>query len=327
MRITIAAPVRPGSTSGNQVTAERWARRLGELGHEVHVATVAPDAGSAGDDVAAGSDLLIALHARRCAAAVSASRSHRPQRPVVVALAGTDLYGDLPDDPAARGSVRAADRLVVLQARGIDRLEAAVAGSAVRTHVVHQSVDPPVLAHRPDPDAFVVAVLAHLRSVKDPLLAARAARHLPRSSSVVVEHAGTSHDDAWTAKARTELAENDRYRWHGELARPAAMALLARAHVLACTSTLEGGANVVTEAIAHGVPVVGTDIDGTAGLLGDDYPGLVPVGDDHALAELLGRLERDPGAYGTLVAAVLERRWITEPATERASWAEVLGAL
>lgn len=327
MRITIAAPIRPGSTSGNRVTAERWARRLGELGHDVHVAAMAPDAHTAGNDVAAGSDLLIALHARRCAAAVSASREHRPQRPVVVGLAGTDLYGDLPDDARTRASVEAADRLVVLQARGIDRLEAAVAGSADRTHVVHQSVEPPVLAHRPGADAFVVAVLAHLRSVKDPLLAARAARHLPESSTVVVEHAGVAHDDAWTTMARTELAENSRYRWHGELARPDAMALLARSHVLACTSTLEGGANVVTEAIAHGVPVVGTDVDGTAGLLGDAYPGLVPVGDDRALAELLGRLERDPGAYGSLVAAVLERRWITEPATERASWAEVLAAL
>lgn len=327
MRITIAAPIRPGSTSGNQVTAARWARRLVELGHEVQVAEVDAGAHSAGEDVAGGTDLLIALHARRCAAAVSASRAHRPQRPVVVGLAGTDLYGDLPEDPVTRASVEAADRLVVLQARGVEQLEAAVPGSAERTHVVHQSVEPPVLPHRPDVGAFVVAVLAHLRSVKDPLLAARAARHLPASSSVVVEHAGVTHDAAWTAMARAELAENPRYRWHGELSRPDAMALLARAHVLACTSTLEGGANVVTEAIAHGVPVVGTDVDGTAGLLGDDYPGLVPVGDERALAALLGRLEDDPRAYGDLVEAVLERRWITHPATERASWVEVLAGL
>lgn len=325
MRITIAAPIRPGSSSGNQVTAERWARRLGELGHEVRVAAVTSEHG--GDDVAAGSDLLIALHARRCAPAVAASRSSQPGRAIVVGLAGTDLYGDLPDDPVSRASVRSADRLVVLQERAVARLDAAVPGAGERTHVVHQSVEPPVAAHQPDADGFVVAVLAHLRDVKDPLLAARAARHLPSTSAVRVEHVGVAHDEEWAAQARTEVAENPRYRWHGEVARAGAMALLARCHVLACTSVLEGGANVVTEAIAHGVPVVGTDIDGTAGLLGAGYPGLVPVGDHRALGALLDRLERDPAAYGTLVAAVLTRRWITDPSTERDAWSGVLDAL
>lgn len=196
-----------------------------------------------------------------------------------------------------------------------------------KAHVVHQSVEPPIPRHVPPPDRFTVVVLAHLRDVKDPLLAAQAAGLLDRSSLVEVHHAGHAHDDQWRQRALAEQAANPRYEWLGELARPAALELLARSTVLACTSVLEGGANVVTEAIAIGVPVVGTAIDGTTGLLGEDYPGLVPVGDAAALAKWLSHLEATPELLQDLAARVQSLQAITTPDSERAAWAEVLAAL
>lgn len=324
MRITVVAPVRPGTSSGNDVTAARWQRRLAELGHEVRLVPLSPERGQPSDDPGDGADVLVVLHARRCAAAVAASRAHAPHRPIVVGMAGTDLYVDLPDDRDARAAIETADAVVVLQRKARERLASIDGEVAARTFVVHQSVELPTLAPVRRDDRFVVAVLAHLRDVKDPLLAARAVRHLPETSRAVVVHAGGAHDQTWAQRARTEMRDNRRYTWRGELPRTQALELLAGADVLACTSVAEGGANVVSEAIALGVPIIGTDIEGTRGLVGDDHPGLVPVGDDTALADVLAALESDPDAYADARRRVNALRPLVDPVTERSTWAEVL---
>ena len=59
-------------------------------------------------------------------------------------------------------------------------------------------------------------------------------------------------------------------------------------------------------------------------MLGDDYPGLFPVGDTRALAGLLLRAETDPAFYDALRAAVERRRPLFEPAAERAAWRDLL---
>lgn len=329
LRIVLATPVRPGVTSGNRVTSERWQRRLTELGHDVELVDVlpAPDGQTSIERWARDPDVLIALHARRCAPAVAAWKRALPDRPVVVALAGTDLYVDLPDHEPTLRSLIVSDAIVTLQDNALHRLRSIDPALAMKASVVHQSVDLPLL--RPDrrDGRFTVAVLAHLRDVKDPLLAAEAARRLPDDSRVEVVHAGAAHDERWAAAARAEMGSNPRYEWRGELPRTAALELLASADVLACTSRAEGGANVVSEAIALGVPVVGTAVDGTTGLLGDDHPGLVPVGDAAALAHVLRLLEQDPGAYGEARRRVRALRHLVEPPHERACWQSVLAAL
>jgi glycosyltransferase involved in cell wall biosynthesis len=63
---------------------------------------------------------------------------------------------------------------------------------------------------------------------------------------------------------------------------------------MAITSTQEGGANVISEAIVAGVPIVASNIPGNTGLLGMDYPGLYPLGDERALAEIFKQAEENP---------------------------------
>lgn len=328
MKIGLVTPVRPGSTSGNSVTAGRWADLLTDSGHVVTVIEISP-AGDFASDQLQDVDVLIVLHARRSAPAARWWRDNRGEAPLVVGLAGTDLYVDLPADQDAQWSIGAADRLVVLQDAALGRLEGMSSSLGAKTTVIHQSVgadgaldDVERAPH--NPAEFRVVVLSHLRDVKDPLMCARAARLLPDFSTVVVHHVGAAHNDEWEELANNEMATNGRYWWHGPLDRPDALQLLATADVLACTSLLEGGANVVSEALALGVPVIGTDIEGNTGLLGADYPGLVPVQDDLALSQLLTKLEAQPDQLQTLQDLVDARRPLVLPETERQTWASLI---
>lgn len=316
MRICLVTPAPPRSRQGNRVTAERWARILGDLGHDV-VTAEAYDGQRC--------DVLVALHARRSAASVERFRERRPFSPLVLALTGTDVYRDIRGCQAARRSLTLADRFVVLQPLAVDELPEHLRG---RARVVYQSARPPPGRATPAAGVFQVAVLAHLRPVKDPLLAAAAARRLPPESTVTVVHLGAALEVELAARARAEQAANPRYRWLGEVNRSQALRTLARSRLLVLTSTLEGGANVVTEAIACSVPVLSTRIPGSVGILGPDYPGYFPVGDAAALAALLERAERNrEGLYEQLQRRCQALRPLVDPARERRSWQQLLAEL
>ena len=114
MKTIIVTPRPVDSTLGNSITARRWADILRTLGHEVAVATE-----WAGEDY----DLFIGLHARRSNATIKKFRQAYPDRPVIVALTGTDLYRDLPDNSEARDSLFVATRIVALQDAALERLD------------------------------------------------------------------------------------------------------------------------------------------------------------------------------------------------------------
>lgn len=313
MRICLVTPVAQRTYHGNWVTAERWAAILGDLGHQVAVLETYDDRPA---------DLLIALHARKSAPAVQRFRALHQTAPIVLALTGTDLYPTLA--PTDRPVLALADRYVVLQPLGVDQLPADLRN---RARVIYQSVAL-VTAGQPGGDHFDALVLAHLRPVKDPLLAAAAARVLPADSQVRIRHAGAVIDPDLGARAAAESATNPHYDWLGELPRPAALRLLAESRLLLLTSRHEGGANAVSEALAAGVPVLATRIPGTVGMLGPDYPGYFPVGDPAALAELLAHTERDrDGLYSRLRQHCGALRPLVAPETERDAWRALLTEL
>ena len=113
------------------------------------------------------------------------------------------------------------------------------------------------------------------------------------------------------------MASNPRYRWLGEVPRWKARRLLARSRLLVQSSFVEGGANVVSEALAAGVPMVASDIPGNVGMLGEDYPGYYTVGDEAALARLLHRAETDSRFYALLRDRCAARAYLVRPERER----------
>ena len=187
-------------------------------------------------------EMLIALDGRRSSETADGWRARHPDRPVIVGLVGTDLHVDMPSDASTMANVAAADALIVLHPAAAERLHALEPSWADKTHVIHQSVDPPLPPRQIPFDGSRVVVLAPLRSIDDPLLAARAASMLPPTSRVAVHHGGRALDDDGLLQASAEAASNKRYVWHGELNRPAALELLASAHVIVCTSISDGGA-------------------------------------------------------------------------------------
>ena len=77
------------------------------------------------------------------------------------------------------------------------------------------------------------------------------------------------------ATARRLMARDWRYLWVGERPRGQARRLLARSRLLVLSSRMEGGANVVSEALVEHVPVLASRIPGSVGLLGARYPGFL----------------------------------------------------
>ena len=315
MRICIVTPAPVGSRKGNRITAERWARLLHDLGHGVEVAVDYRDQRC---------DMLVALHALKSHSSIRRYRDERPGDPVVLVLTGTDLYGDIHTQLQAVESLEIATRLVLLQPLGAAELPAHLRGKA---RVIYQSVEPPTVKESARPGVFEVCVMGHLRPVKDPFRTALAAHLLPDASRVQVLHLGAALTDDMAEQARDMAAHFPRYNWLGELPQTEALRVLSRCRLLSLTSELEGGANVISEAVAAGVPVVSSHVAGSIGLLGDDYTGYFPVGDTHTLAALLWRAETDAEFYKSLCDRCEQQRPLFEPARERQSLDELLREL
>ena len=315
MRICIVTPAPPRSRHGNRATALRWAGLLRELGHSVSVAQ---------SYESQRCDVLVALHARRSAASIERFRRRHPRAPLVVALTGTDVYGDLGEDSLTLRSLDLATACVVLQHLALNELPERV---RAKTSVIFQSASAPPSTGAGRGSGFTAVVLAHLREVKDPKLAAEAVRLLPSSSAVRVIHLGAALEEGMEEWARVETSRNPRYEWRRDVPRWRAMRVLARSQVMVLTSRAEGGANAVSEALACSTPILSSRIPGSVGILSDDYPGYFTAGRAEELAALLERAEGDAAFHNRLREACEALRPLVSPDRERQTWADLLAAL
>ncbi len=303
MRIALITPYGREHRNGNWHTAARWARFLREAGHTVRTQV---------EWDGRGADLMLALHARRSFASIRAFAERFPSRPLIVTLTGTDLYRDIHEDADAQQALELAHRLIVLQDHGPDELAPHLAAKA---RVIYQSA--PDIARQPaPPHTFEVLVIGHLRTEKDPFRAALATAYLPEHSHIRVTHLGGALSEEMAETA--EMAQNKlpRWTWAGDVPHRTVLKRLARAHLMVISSVMEGGANVICEALAAGVPVLASHMPGNIGMLGEDYPGYFPVGDERQLARLLDMAESDPDFYAALASHARQRRGLMRPEQE-----------
>jgi putative glycosyltransferase (TIGR04348 family) len=287
MKIILITPALPSSRAGNRVTAVRWKNILCELGHRVVVKSdfdeVSQSAGSF--------DAMLALHSWRSASSVDSFKQKFPQKPLIVALTGTDLYKFIISHPKSTlRSIKQADALIALH----DLAHLAIPKEyRKKVHVIYQSADIIKRKINTNKRFFDVCVIGHLREEKDPLRAAYAVRKLPDHSRIRIKQYGKAHKPAWAVRANNEMQSNLRYNWFNEVPHWKINQQYANADLMVLSSKMEGGANVISEACAAGMPVIASKIDGSIGLLGKKYPGYYPYGDTKALRELLLKAEAD----------------------------------
>jgi len=316
MKIQLITPAPLRFNNGNKITAVRWAGILKKLGHKISIAQHYDGKPC---------DALIALHARRSYDSIERFHDSHPELPLVVVLTGTDLYRDIRTSRKAQRSLDIATRLVALQKLALAELPKRL---HAKTRVIYQSARPVRNGAASWNDAeFKVCVIGHLRSEKDPLRAARAARRLPADSRVQITHIGRALDAALEQHARAEMKRNHRYRWIGETSHGKTRRLLAQSHLLVITSRMEGSSNVLSEALASGVPVIASKIPGLMGTLGKSYAGFFPLGDTRALARLLRRAETDAKFYRALKTACRGFAPLVAPRRELGAWRGLLNEL
>lgn len=307
LKIILITPTPKNSLTGNNMTAIRWAVFLKELGHEVKV-----------NQTYDGKpyDVMIALHARRSFDAIELFHRLYKTNPLIVILTGTDLYQDIQTDNNAKKSLEMANRLIVLQHMGIRKLPDIY---RKKTRVVYQSAKKISGNFSKRKRTFDIAVIGHLRPIKDPFCTARASRQLPDSSKARIIHLGLALDNESKIMAQKEMSENSRYNWKGALPHWKTIRILASSQLLVVSSEKEGGANVISESIIVGVPILASKISSTVGMLGEEYPGYYPFGNANKLASLISKAENDPPFLKELRQYLKKIAHKFEPKAEKSS--------
>ncbi|MEO8103725.1 MAG: selenoneine biosynthesis selenosugar synthase SenB [Betaproteobacteria bacterium] len=314
--VAIVTPFLADANNGNWRTAHRWASLLQE-----RYKTIVQNAWPLRPPRPV--EALIALHARRSAASARRFREEHPESPLIVALTGTDLYADLAHSTETQDALAMADALVVLQDAAISHIPLQYRH---KTHVIYQSARR-LLPARKNKERLDCVVVGHLRHEKDPETIFRLAELIPADSPVHILHIGAVLDEQFALRAKLLTATNPHYHWTGSLAHGLTRAAIKRAHLLIHPSIMEGGANVIVEAVTAGTPVIASRIPGNVGMLGNDYPGYFPVGDAAALWSLLSKCTREGSFLLRLNTACRARATMFLPETERASLCQMVDSL
>ena len=319
--VLIHSPFPRQDGQGNSATADRLEKILIEAGFSVEVEA----------EWYGGSEArcLIALNARRSAGAVQEFRDACPSSSVVVVLTGTDINHPEVEDATSdtRQTMRDADELVVLHEASMAAVPEAL---REKCHVIYPSVDlPDGLTHQVgDISKFEAIMAGNVRPEKNLPVVLAACEFLSEEvdSEVVVRLYGDAPDEmAYTLMTAT--AGPLPFQWKGKADHANLMKVMAGASLLLNSSTQEGGANAVCEAISLGLPVVASDISGNTGMLGGDYVGYFPSGDARALADMLVRCSRDQKFYRQLTGQVEERAPLFAYTEESRRWSSLLGSL
>jgi glycosyltransferase involved in cell wall biosynthesis len=214
-----------------------------------------------------------------------------------------------------RRALRCAKALVVPSEATRRRLLADPRLAGLPVHVAPPGVDrAAVTAATAAGDRLACVAAVTRRKGHDVLLEALGALRDLHWSLVCAGPEDSERDFAGLVRRRVVASGLDgRVRMLGALTPEAVAAVYGAADLLVLPSRAEPYGMVVTEALARGVPVLGSSVDGLPEALGrapsGDLPGeLVPPGDPAVLARALRRWLTEPQLRRRLRAAALARR-------------------
>ncbi|KQV69451.1 hypothetical protein ASC64_06280 [Nocardioides sp. Root122] len=318
----------PARPSGGNTYDRRLCAALGEQGRSVRLVEVeggwpwsadvgAPALERALAGLPDGSPVLVdgLLASRLPGVMLPASRRLRVVLLVHLPAGVDDVLARLPEQQV----VRAAAGVVTPSAWCRDWLVWTYELDPAHVAVARPGVDPAEVAAGTTSGAALLTVGA-VSSVKgqDHLLAALAdVRDLPWTWTCVGSTAVEPEATVRLRRAATALGVADRILLAGPLGGADLEAAYAGADLLVLPSRTESYGMVLTEAIAHGLPVVATDVGGVREALGEpageDLPGLVVrPGDPTDLAAALRGWLSERTLRERLRAAALRRRSMLE---------------
>lgn len=192
------------------------------------------------------------------------------------------------EDGVAMGLFASGDAVVIRSGIDLGRFRRPEGGEAVRAELGIPAGAP------------VVLQVACFKPQKAPQrfvhLAARVAERHPAAHFVLVGD-GVLRSELETLRSRVDLGA----RLHLPGWRRDVPAFLDLAHVVTLTSRFEGLPRAVVEALAAGVPVVASAVDGVTEVIRDGVNGfLVAPGDDDGLAARVGELIADEALHARL---------------------------
>ena len=313
MKIALITPALPHSRAGNRATAIRWKNILSELGHRIELKTAF---------ISGQYDAMVALHSWRSAKSIRHFNDQHSEKPLIVALTGTDLYKFIKTHPKPTlHSIKIADALIALH-----NLAHLAIPNVYRKKisVIYQSAKPIARMEKKNKRYFDVCVIGHLREEKDPLRAAYAVRELPENSRIRIKQFGKAHTQDWAKRAQQEMMSNPRYHWYGEVPHWQVRKQYATADLMVLSSRMEGGANVISESCVAGLPVVASNIVGSIGLLGKNFPGYYAVGHTKSLRKILLQVEADKTLLKKLQKACTAKASLFTYEKEKNSWKNLL---
>ena len=165
--------------------------------------------------------------------------------------------------------------------------------------------DPPLVSRHGAPDLHKprIVFVGRLVNNKRPLLALRAFQLLrTRYPYATMEFVGDGY-----LRAEIEGMRAPGVTVHGHVDDLAKSTILSRATLLLVPSVREGWGIVVSEAAAHGVPTIGTDIPGLRDSVVQNETGLLTADSPEAMCDAAVAVLGDPRRYAQMAAAAVER--------------------
>ena len=331
MRVHVVAPEgfdEPGPPPGGNISARRVCAGLAEAGWDVRVTTAAaawpaPGAGArAGlarivSAIPDGETVLIDGLIASPAAAQLLPHTGRVRMTVLLHMplaTALDTHHDASAQRSERAVLRAATGVVVTSEWTRQQVLTRYAVPARRVRVARPGVDRVAAPARPVRGHLIcVGVLGHHKG--QDLLVEALADLAERDWRCMLAGPLDRHPDfVQQLRARiTRLGYGDRVRLSGVLTGAALSHAYTTADLLVAPSRSETYGMTVTEALAHGLPVMAAAVGGLPEALGSTADGtrpgqLVPPGDPAALAAALGEWLGDERHRHRLRAAARQRR-------------------
>jgi glycosyltransferase involved in cell wall biosynthesis len=318
----------PGQPTGGNVYDQRVCAGLAEAGWEVRVAAVTaawpvPGAGARADlarivsAIPDGDTVLVDGLIAAPSAAQLLPHAGRIRMTVLLHMPRDTAAGPRDDASAERSEravLRAAAGVVVTSEWSRRQVLARYAIPARRVHVALPGVDRVAAQARPVRGHLICVGVLSRHKGQDLLIEALADLADRDWHCVLAGSLDRDPDFVEQLRARvTGLGYDGRVRLCGVLAGAALSRAYATADLLVAPSRAEAYGMAVTEALAHGLPVIAADVGGLPEALGSAADGtrpgqLIPPGDPAALAVALADWLGDERRRRRLRAAARQRR-------------------